>query len=77
MPQVVSDLPYDFKKMFESYPREASKPLWQPHLSENPSEGCFSWYRQLLTMSSYEEAAWKRRAEEARGRHAPIKNIAS
>ena len=24
----------------------------------HPSEGCISWYRELLTMSTYEETVW-------------------
>jgi hypothetical protein len=43
MPEVVSDIPYDFNKMLESCPQVASQPLRQPCLSGNPSEGCFSY----------------------------------
>jgi hypothetical protein len=31
MPEVVSDLPYDFKKMLESCSQVASQPVWQPY----------------------------------------------
>ena len=41
-PEVVSDLPYSFKKMLESCPQVANQPLQQPYLSGHPSEGCFS-----------------------------------
>jgi hypothetical protein len=43
MPEVVSDLPYDFKKSLESCSEVASQPLWQPYLSGNPSEVFFSY----------------------------------
>jgi len=43
MPEEVSDLSYDFKKMLESCPQVASQPLWQRYLSGHPSGGCFSY----------------------------------
>jgi hypothetical protein len=43
MPEVVSDLPYDFKKMLESCSQVASQPVWQPYLSGHLSDGCFSY----------------------------------
>jgi hypothetical protein len=43
IPEVVSYFSYDFKKMLESFPQKASKPLWQPHFSGHPSEGYFSY----------------------------------
>ena len=53
MPEVVSDLSYDFKKMLESCPQGASWPLWQSHLSWYPCEGCLSYkyvYRLWLNI---------------------------